>query len=254
VSTFSDTIDRLTVEGSLYTKTDDGSVRCYACAHRCLIRPGRRGICQVRYNQGGVLRVPWGYVAALQVDPIEKKPFSHVLPGTEALTFGMLGCDLHCGYCQNWVTSQALRDIRSTADFTSASPGQLVRLARQQGAAAMVSTYNEPLITAEWAVEVFREAKASGLTTAFVSNGNATPEVLDFIRPWVDLYKVDLKSFDDRRYHELGGRIGPILDSIRRIYEMGFCTRSASCTTSSRSAASRSNSPSTRWRGGCRAI
>ena len=91
-----------------------------------------------------------------------------------------------------------------------------------QGARGVVSTYNEPLITAEWAVAVFREAKAAGLTTGFVSNGNATPEVLEYIRPWVDLYKVDLKSFDDRRYHELGGRIGPILDSIRRIHEMGF--------------------------------
>jgi pyruvate formate lyase activating enzyme len=86
----------------------------------------------------------------------------------------------------------------------------------------MVSTYNEPLITAEWAVAVFKEAHAGNLLTGFVSNGNATPEVLEYIRPWVDLYKVDLKSFNDQRYHELGGRLGPILDSIRRIHEMGF--------------------------------
>jgi len=85
-----------------------------------------------------------------------------------------------------------------------------------------VSTYNEPLITSEWAVAVFREAKAAGLITGYVSNGNATPEVLDYLRPWVDLYKVDLKSFDDRRYHELGGRIAPILESVRRIHDMGF--------------------------------
>jgi pyruvate formate lyase activating enzyme len=98
----------------------------------------------------------------------------------------------------------------------------LVRLALRQRADCLVSTYNEPLITAEWAVAVFREAKAAGLTTGFVSNGNATPEVLEYIRPWVDLYKVDLKSFRDQRYHELGGRIGPILDSIRRIHALGF--------------------------------
>jgi pyruvate formate lyase activating enzyme len=97
-----------------------------------------------------------------------------------------------------------------------------VQLALREGAAALVSTYNEPLITAEWAVAVFKEAKAAGLVTGFVSNGNATPEVLEYLRPWVDLYKVDLKSFDNRRYRELGGRIGPILDSIRRIHEMGF--------------------------------
>jgi pyruvate formate lyase activating enzyme len=95
-------------------------------------------------------------------------------------------------------------------------------MAVELGAEAIVSTYNEPLITAEWAVAVFREAKAAGLLTGFVSNGNATPQVLEYLRPWVDLYKVDLKSFDDRRYHELGGRLGPILDSIRRIHEMGF--------------------------------
>jgi pyruvate formate lyase activating enzyme len=83
-----------------------------------------------------------------------------------------------------------------------------------------VSTYNEPLITSEWAVAVFREAKAAGLLTAFVSNGNGTPQVLEYLRPWIDLYKVDLKSFDDRHYHELGGRIGPILDTIRRLHEM----------------------------------
>jgi pyruvate formate lyase activating enzyme len=134
----------------------------------------------------------------------------------------MLGCDLHCGYCQNWVSSQALRDFRSPLDFEAVRPAELAGMAVRQGAAAVISTYNEPLITAEWAVEVFREAKAAGLTTGFVSNGNATPEVLEYIRPWVDLYKVDLKSFDDRRYHELGGRLAPILDSIGRIHQMGF--------------------------------
>ena len=102
------------------------------------------------------------------------------------------------------------------------SPEALVRDALDQGAKVLVSTYNEPLITSEWAVAIFKEAKAAGLVTGFVSNGNGTPQVLDFIRPWIDLYKVDLKSFDDRHYHELGGRIGPILDSIRRIYSMGL--------------------------------
>lgn len=90
------------------------------------------------------------------------------------------------------------------------------------GAKILVSTYNEPLITSEWAVAVFKEAKAAGLITGFVSNGNGTPQVLEYLRPWLDLYKVDLKSFDDRRYHELGGRIGPILDSIRRIHAIGL--------------------------------
>ena len=99
MTTLAETLDALTVDGELYAAEADGSVRCFACGHRCLIREGKRGICQVRFNQGGVLRVPSGYVAALQSDPIEKKPFNHVLPGATALTFGMLGCDFHCGYC-----------------------------------------------------------------------------------------------------------------------------------------------------------
>src|ERR1041384_6304066 len=105
----------------------------------------------------------------------------------------MLGCDLHCGYCQNWVSSQALRDFRSTVDFQPTSPEQLVALALRQGAAAVISTYNEPLITAEWAMAVFRAARKAGLATGFVSNGNATPEVLEYIRPWTELYKVEKK-------------------------------------------------------------
>src|SRR6267154_212528 len=209
-------------EGALYEKLDRTRVRCYACGHCCPIPDGQPGVCKVRYNQAGTLYVPWGYVGGVQCDPIEKKPFFHAYPGALAYSFGMLGCDLHCGYCQNWVTSQALRDPDAVSAPLQASPEALVQDALRQGAKVLVSTYNEPLITAEWAVETFKHARAAGLVTGFVSNGNGTPQVLEYIRPWVDLYKVDLKSFDDRHYHELGGRIGPILDSIRRIYEMGL--------------------------------
>jgi pyruvate formate lyase activating enzyme len=99
MSNIANVLDALTSKGELYEARADGAVRCFACGHRCLIRPGMRGICQVRFNEEGVLRVPFGYVAALQADPIEKKPFNHVLPGAAALTFGMLGCDFHCGFC-----------------------------------------------------------------------------------------------------------------------------------------------------------
>jgi pyruvate formate lyase activating enzyme len=102
-------LDRRTVTGQLWLREGD-RVRCVACGHRCLIPEGRRGICKVRSNQGGQLRVPYGYIAGAACDPVEKKPFFHVFPSSNALTFGMLGCDFHCGYCQNWVTSQALRD------------------------------------------------------------------------------------------------------------------------------------------------
>jgi len=217
-----DRLECLTREAELCRPLGGGRVECFACGHRCPIAPGFAGVCKVRFNRDGKLYAPYGYVNAVHCDPIEKKPFFHVRPGARTLSFGMLGCDLHCGYCQNWVSSQALRDPRSTLDITPATPAELVAMARRSGAEAVVGTYNEPLITAEWAAAVFREAKAAGLLTGFVSNGNATPEVLEYLRRWVDLYKVDLKSFDDRRYHELGGRIGPILDSLRRIHGMGF--------------------------------
>jgi pyruvate formate lyase activating enzyme len=219
-----DILDRKVREAasSLYEKLDHNRVRCFSCGHCCPIPEGQPGVCKVRYNRGGRLYVPWGYTAGMQCDPIEKKPFFHAHPGALAYSFGMLGCDLHCGYCQNWVTSQALRDPNAVSPPLEASPEVLVRDALAQGAKALVSTYNEPLITSEWAVAVFKEAKSAGLLTGFVSNGNATPQVLEYIRPHLDLYKVDLKSFDDRHYHELGGRIAPILDSIRRIHAMGL--------------------------------
>jgi len=209
-------------DSRLYEKLDKNRVRCFACGHCCPIPEGQPGVCKVRYNRGGTLYAPWGYTAGTQCDPVEKKPFFHAYPGALAYSFGMMGCDLHCSYCQNWVTSQALRDPSAVSPPQQASPEALVQDAIAQGAKILVSTYNEPLITSEWAVAVFKEAKDAGLITGFVSNGNGTPQVLEYLRPWLDLYKVDLKSFDDRHYHELGGRIGPILDSIRRIHAMGL--------------------------------
>jgi len=213
---------RHTREGELYETLPEGRVRCFACGHRCLIPPGREGICRVRFNAGGALRVPYGYVGALQLDPVEKKPFFHALPGATALSFGMLGCDYHCGYCQNWLTSQALRDSAAVAAPEPTTPEEIVNLARRSGAAIVTSTYNEPLITSEWAVAVFREAKAAGLVCSYVSNGNGTPEVLEYIRPWVSLYKVDLKSFRDRHYRELGGTLERVLWTIRALHAQGF--------------------------------
>jgi pyruvate formate lyase activating enzyme len=158
----------------------------------------------------------------VQCDPVEKKPFFHAWPGALAYSFGMLGCDLHCAYCQNWVTSQALRDPLAVAPPRDADAEALAADAVRQGARVVVSTYNEPLITVEWAVEVFKAARRNGLATGFVSNGNATSQVLDYLTPFIDLYKVDLKSFDDKQYRKLGGRLQPILDTIRSLHERGI--------------------------------
>ncbi len=407
---FAQALDRRVHEGAigaLYEKLPDGKVRCYACAHRCLILDGLRGICKVRYNQGGALMVPHGYVGALQCDPTEKKPFFHAFPGSDALTFGMLGCDLHCSYCftgdvrvattrgmralaelwdqgspasegderqrrpapgltviaddgsdedvhwifrhfyrgplvrvvsalfepfeatpdhpvlattrpgtdaprvvpagrltfehflvspavaaaprvevlagaresrltgrdqepavhhpngqplyyvpirrvsrraysghvynletagrqtylangaavhncQNWQTSQALRDPGALVEPMDVSPRQLVDIAKRYGAKLVATSYNEPLITSEWAVDVFKEARRRGFTTAYISNGNATREVLEYIRPWTDLYKIDLKSFRDKNYRMLGGKLENIMNGVRMVHEMGF--------------------------------
>lgn len=206
----------------LVLRTADGSLQCVACGLRCILRDGREGACRVRFREGEVIRVPWGYVAGLQVDPIEKKPFYHAYPGRDALSFGMLGCDFHCSYCQNWVSSQTLRDERATAHPTFVDPEQVVALAVRHDAPVMVSTYNEPLITADWAVEIFRLANQEGIVCGFVSNGNATPEVLEYIRPHVELYKIDLKTFSDRQYRKLGGTLASVLDTIRLTHAMGF--------------------------------
>jgi pyruvate formate lyase activating enzyme len=176
----------------------------------------------VRFNDGGRLKVPWGYVAALQCDPTEKKPFYHVLPGSQTLTFGMLGCDYHCPGCQNWVTSQALRDPAAGTVPEDVTPADLVRSALRSGARLVASSYNEPLITTEWAVAVFAAAKDAGLRTCFVSNGNATREALTYLRPWCDCYKIDLKAMTDRHYREVGGNLDRVLETIRMAHDMGF--------------------------------
>ena len=218
------TLDRMTRTGELYEVVDAEAkkIRCYACGHRCLIKDGGRGVCKVRYNEGGELRVPHGYVAALQVDPIEKKPFYHVQPGALALSFGMLGCDLHCDYCQNWDISQFGRNSQSGRDPMRVTPEELVNSARSRRARAVASTYNEPLITSEWAVSVFKRARAAGLRTLYISNGNGTREVIDYLRPHLDAYKIDLKSMQDKNYRKLGCALQNVLDTIKYVKEVGL--------------------------------
>jgi pyruvate formate lyase activating enzyme len=225
MSNLAEILDEMTVPGELVEELPERAVRCTACGHRCLIREGKRGICKVRFNAGGMLKVPWGYVAALQCDPTEKKPFYHLLPSSDALTFGMLGCDFHCDYCQNWVTSQALRN--PAADIAGGylrqiSPQELVAYGRRLGASVVASSYNEPLITSEWAAAIFEQALAQGMVCAFVSNGNATSEALDFLAPYLTAYKVDLKSMRDRSYRSLGGVLQNVLDTIEMAHERGL--------------------------------
>ena len=222
---------------ALAERLPGGACRCLACAHKCVIRDKDAGICGVRFNDGGTLKVPRGYVAGTGLDPVEKKPFFHVLPGALTLSFGMLGCNFKCDFCQNYPSSQAPRFHKpepsdgweapsgpGLAGGTEAvRPEELVEAARTSGARIVVSTYNEPLITAEWAAEIFTGAKAAGLRCGFVSNGYATEEALQYLRPLVDLYKVDLKTFNPDNYSRtIGGKLEHVLNAVKRIHELGF--------------------------------
>lgn len=222
---FSAVLDEMTIRGQLMQPLDGSNLRCTACAHRCLIRPDRRGICLVRFNQGGELRVPHGYVAGLNVDPVEKKPFYHFLPGSGALTFGMLGCNFHCAFCQNWLSSQVLRDAQIEASrgmFHRSSAEQIVAFALRQGAQVIASSYNEPVVSAEWAHEVFSLAKQHGLKCVMISNGYATRECLEYLRPVMDGYKIDLKSMRDINYRAMGGQLKHVLESIQTAHDLGL--------------------------------
>ncbi|MGA9399065.1 MAG: AmmeMemoRadiSam system radical SAM enzyme [Anaerolineaceae bacterium] len=226
MSTFIDSLDTLTRAGSLFHIEDSaGTVRCLACAHRCLIPRGKRGICKVRFNRTGSLLVPWGYVAGLNPDPIEKKPFSHVLPGNIALTFGMLGCNFHCGFCQNWLSSQYGRDSganESIGYIQKITPEKIIGIAQQVGATVIASSYNEPLITTEWAVDIFKKATQTGIRCVYVSNGYATRESLEMLKPYLTAYKIDLKSMQEKNYRTMGGQLKNVLDTICMVHEMGI--------------------------------
>jgi pyruvate formate lyase activating enzyme len=211
-----------TVRGALYERSEQNSLRCMACAHRCVIAEGKAGACGVRLNQAGVLFVPFGYVARRYVRSVETNTVFHVKPGASALTFGMYGCDLRCPYCHNHEISQALRDGSSGEAPRSIDAEGLVEQAVTADCEVICAAYNEPMISAEWAKAVFTAAKRRGLTTAIISDGNATPEALEFMRPVTDVYRVDLKAYSRQQYHLLGGRLEPVLEAIRLANALGY--------------------------------
>lgn len=197
------------------------SIRCVACAHRCKLKPGQHGLCGVRFNRDGLLYAPWGYVSRRYVRPVETNTIYHVHPGALALTFGMYGCDLRCPYCHNWYLSQALREATDEQP-TEMTPSALVSEALSAGAEVLCAAYNEPFLAAEWMRDIFAEARANGLTTAIITDGNSTPEALELLAPVTDCVRIDLKALDDRGYRTLGGRIDPVLDTLARAKAMGF--------------------------------
>jgi pyruvate formate lyase activating enzyme len=214
--------DRFTTESALSHAESNQRIRCVACAHRCVISPGAAGVCGVRFNRDGKLRVPFGYVARRYVRAVETNTIFHVLPGARALTFGMFGCDLRCPYCHNHKLSQALRDGETSERPLAISAAALVSEALASGAQAVCAAYNEPMISAEWVAAVFSAARAQGLITALVSDGHSTSEALRYLRPHTDVFRVDLKGHDDASYKRLGGRMQPVLDSINSARDLGY--------------------------------
>jgi len=200
----------------------DASVRCGVCAHRCLVRPGRTGICGVRENRDGTLWcLAYGAVAATGLDPIEKKPLFHVEPGSLAYSISTTGCPFHCAFCQNWEIAQGPR-LRLEAPRRRMSPARIVDAAIRAGARSIAYTYVEPTVFLEYALDTARLARAAGLRNLFVTDGYATPGAVGLLAGVLDAANVDLKSFDDGFYRRLcGARLAPVLDAITAIHRTG---------------------------------
>jgi pyruvate formate lyase activating enzyme len=214
----------MTREAMLWSPGDGGKAECRLCAHRCVIAPGKQGVCGVRENRDGVLRtLVYGEVVAAHVDPIEKKPLYHFYPGSRALSIATAGCNFRCGFCQNWQISQAARRKGGGVAGEPFAPEAVVRAAVDNGCRSISYTYTEPTIFFEYAFDTANLAREAGLANNFVTNGYMTAEALEAIRQVLDAANVDLKAFKDETYRKVcGGRLEPVLDSIRLMRESGI--------------------------------
>lgn len=210
-------------EALLYQKEEENRVKCNLCAHRCIIRPGKDGICNVRENIDGILYTAvYGRAIALNVDPVEKKPLYHFYPGTRAFSIGTPGCNFKCSFCQNC-------EIASITDKTilqagrPATPEEVVQQTQQSGCKSIAYTYTEPTIFFEYSYDIARLAHGSGIKNIYVSNGYMTSEMLEMITPYLDAINIDLKAFSDDAYKRLmGARLQPVLDSLKRVIQAGI--------------------------------
>ena len=208
----------------LYKKLKDKSVRCYLCNYRCLIKPGKRGICYVRENQGGILySLVYGLAIAANVDPIEKKPLFHFLPGTLSFSIATAGCNFRCEFCQNWQESQITKGPEGRIIGQKLPPEKIVTEAKKAGCASIAYTYTEPTIFFEYAQDTAQLAKKKGLANVFVTNGFQTPEAIKEMQNFVDAANVDLKSFSEKFYQKVcGGKLKPVLESIKLMHQAGI--------------------------------
>ena len=211
-------------EALLWRAGEERRVECFLCAHRCLIAPGKFGVCGVRQNREGKLfSHVYGEVIAAHIDPIEKKPLYHFLPGTMSFSIATLGCNFRCPFCQNWQISQAGRKGKTPGGGQALSPPEIVAAAVRRGCRSISYTYTEPTIFFEYAFDTARLAREAGLANVFVTNGYMTPEALRTIQPYLDAANIDLKAFREETYKEVcGARLAPVLDSIRLAREIGI--------------------------------
>lgn len=220
-------------EALLYEKLPNKSVHCFLCAHRCLILPDKRGICSVRENRNGILyTLVYGKAIAAHVDPIEKKPLFHFLPGTKSFSIATAGCNFRCEFCQNWEISQISKP--RTDSVRGKEPGgqiigqdlppeEVVKQAIETGCQSIAYTYTEPTIFFEYAYDTAKLAKKKGLANIFVTNGYQTAETIQKMKGVIDAANVDLKSFSDDFYRKVcGARLKPVLESIENLFRAGI--------------------------------
>jgi pyruvate formate lyase activating enzyme len=209
-------------ENMKYYKTQEGKekITCILCRHYCQLKEGQVGICGVNKNENGELKnLVYGHPIALNLDPIEKKPLYHFLPGSKALSFGTVGCNFKCPFCQNWDISQE----HTVNKKIEVSPERMVSLALEQGARSIAYTYSEPTIFYPYAKDVGMIAKDKGIKNIFVSNGFESPEIIEDMAGWVDAANIDLKSWNDAYYKKvLKGGLEEVKDTLKRMVAKGI--------------------------------
>ncbi len=205
-------------------KRKDEKVLCKACNQRCVLAEGEYGKCGIRKNEGGELYLTvYGLAAAYNIDPIEKKPLFHFLPGTEILSVGTVGCNFSCKFCQNFEISQFPQENNYRVFGDPLMPETIVNIAKSRKIPSIAFTYNEPVVVFEYAYDTFKLAKENNIKTVFVSSGYETKEAIDTIKPYLDAANIDLKAFTDRFYREIcGARLKPVLDAIEYSYKKGI--------------------------------
>jgi len=208
---------------SYYEKLENRVVRCTLCRHRCIIREGESGICRVRVNREGKLySLVYGYSIALHVDPIEKKPLFHFLPGSNALSIATVGCNFRCKFCQNWDISQLPRNYNRVEGYR-VSPEEVVEAALHSGSTIISYTYTEPTIFFEYALDTSKLAVKRGIKNTFVTNGYVTEEALKDIAPYLHGANIDLKSMNPKFYASVvGARLNEVLDGIKTYKKFGI--------------------------------